>query len=88
MATLEYSLVLAMARPKACFSCCWCRYFEETAEGFEDLKPGVLSAELLVALGGLCSTDPPPWLDRMRSLGYPPGYMCVSEPLVCHLDCY
>ena len=73
------ALISPMARPKACSRCC-CRYFEGAAEEFEDLKPGVLSAELCMALGGLCSTDPPPWLDRMRLLGYPPGYMYVPKP--------
>ncbi len=35
----------------------------------------MLSADLRMALGGLASADPPPWLHRMRELGYPPGYM-------------
>ena len=39
----------------------------------------MLSAELRMALGGLASTDPPPWLHRMRALGYPPGYTCVRD---------
>lgn len=58
---------------------CACRYFEADKNGADasllDLKPGVLSADLRAALGGLASTDPPPWLHRMRALGYPPGYM-------------
>lgn len=41
---------------------------------FEGLQPGKLSTELREALGvGLL--DPPPWIGRMRQLGYPPGYM-------------
>ena len=57
---------------------CVCRYFLQApgvqqGEEFEGLRPGVLSGELLDALG-LKSTDPPPWLHRMRQLGYPPGY--------------
>ncbi|DBB00895.1 TPA: hypothetical protein ACH3X1_000812 [Trebouxia sp. C0004] len=38
-----------------------------------DLKPGQLSSETRAALG-LGPLDPPPWLDRMRQLGYPPMY--------------
>ena len=61
-----------------------CRYFEGAKKGVSsnvsDLKPGVLSAELRAALGGLSATDPPPWLHRMRALGYPTGYMCVPHP--------
>ena len=52
-----------------------CRYFKDADEEFSDLKPGMLSAELRVALGGLASRDPPPWLQRMRAMGYPPGYV-------------
>jgi hypothetical protein len=54
------------------------RYFLQSGgEGrdseFEGLKPGEISGELREALG-LCGADPPPWLWRMRRLGYPPGY--------------
>ena len=38
-----------------------------------DLKPGQLSSETREALG-LGPLDPPPWLDKMRQLGYPPMY--------------
>ncbi len=52
------------------------RYFAhsstDTAE-FSDLKPGVLSEELHNAMG-LRLEEPPPWLFRMRQMGYPPGY--------------
>ncbi|KAA6422610.1 MAG: hypothetical protein FRX49_07470 [Trebouxia sp. A1-2] len=37
------------------------------------LKPGQLSIETRAALA-LGPLDPPPWLDRMRQLGYPPMY--------------
>ena len=53
-----------------------CRYFLQTAAGdaeVSDLEPGVLSQELQAALG-LNPEDPPPWLHRMRQMGYPPGY--------------
>ncbi len=52
------------------------RYFTEggsAAEEFRGLAPGVLSEELCGALG-IAKTGPPPWLARMRTLGYPPGY--------------
>ncbi|EIE20125.1 hypothetical protein COCSUDRAFT_44093 [Coccomyxa subellipsoidea C-169] len=52
------------------------RYFlEASAAGaeFSDLQPGVLSEELRAAMG-LKPEDPPPWLFRMRQMGYPPGY--------------
>ncbi|CAL5228592.1 g11752 [Coccomyxa viridis] len=56
------------------------RYFTAAPDEFADLRPGVLSADLRMALGGLASADPPPWLHRMRELGYPPGYMsCAPE---------
>jgi len=38
-----------------------------------DLKPGQLSSETRAALG-LGPLVPPPWLDRMKQLGYPPTY--------------
>ena len=49
------------------------RYFDapEAAQA-----PGVLSAELR-ALLGIGPADPPPYLRRMRELGYPPGYVGV-----------
>lgn len=57
------------------------RYFApsgaDTAE-FSDLKPGVLSEELQTAMG-LRPEDPPPWLFRMRQMGYPPGYRSAIQ---------
>ncbi|BDA45370.1 probable zinc finger CCHC domain-containing protein 8 at N-terminal half [Coccomyxa sp. Obi] len=52
------------------------RYFLQTGASdaeFSDLEPGVLSQELRAAMG-LKHEDPPPWLHRMRQMGYPPGY--------------
>ena len=46
------------------------RYFDEPAA---EVKPGVLSEELRKQLG-IGPNDPPPYLNRMRSHGYPPGY--------------
>ena len=45
-----------------------------------EVVPGQLSAELRAALG-ISELAPPPWLARMRRLGYPPGYMAPDvEP--------
>ena len=61
-----------------------CRYFAAAARSadqqeFQGLRPGKLSSELRTALG-LGPLDPPPWLPRMRQLGYPPGYTSKAEP--------
>lgn len=51
------------------------RYYQNSSGGkYEGLRPGVLNAETrkLLNLGEL---DPPPWLKRMREIGYPPGYL-------------
>ena len=42
-------------------------------EEFGDVKPGQLSEALRSAMG-LGKRDPPPWLNRMREMGIPPGY--------------
>ncbi|GAB4815918.1 hypothetical protein N2152v2_002964 [Parachlorella kessleri] len=42
-------------------------------EEFGDVKPGQLSEALRSAMG-LGPLDPPPWLNRMRDMGIPPGY--------------
>ncbi|KAL2904961.1 Zinc finger CCHC domain-containing protein 8 [Bienertia sinuspersici] len=55
------------------------RYYQESPGGkFDGLKPGSLSAETR-KLMGLGELDPPPWLDRMRELGYPLGYFESEE---------
>ena len=66
------------------------RYFVEdgTPSGeFAGIEPGKLSEELRAAMG-IGPLDPPPWLPRMRALGYPPGYRCVghSPPQGCKLS--
>ncbi|VVB09168.1 unnamed protein product [Arabis nemorensis] len=51
------------------------RYYQKPESGkYDGLKPGTLDAETrqLLNLGEL---DPPPWLNRMREIGYPPGYL-------------
>ncbi|KAL9226001.1 hypothetical protein vseg_001861 [Gypsophila vaccaria] len=55
------------------------RYYQDSPGGkYDGLVPGALSAETrkLMVLGEL---DPPPWLNRMRELGYPPGYLDLKE---------
>lgn len=47
------------------------RYFDAEPRAVD---PGALSAELR-ALLGMRHGDPPPYLRRMRMLGYPPGYL-------------
>lgn len=51
------------------------RYYQDSPGGkYEGLKPGVLAPETRRLLG-LGEFDPPPWLNRMREIGYPPGYL-------------
>ncbi|KAJ9173095.1 hypothetical protein P3X46_016266 [Hevea brasiliensis] len=51
------------------------RYYQNSSGGkYDGLKPGALDAETRQLLG-LGELDPPPWLNRMRQLGYPPGYL-------------
>lgn len=51
------------------------RYYQDTPGGkFDGLRPGVLDVETRRLLG-LGELDPPPWLNRMREIGYPPGYL-------------
>ncbi|KAL6526252.1 hypothetical protein OROMI_029892 [Orobanche minor] len=51
------------------------RYYQSSRGGkYDGLIPGMLDAETRRALG-LGELDPPPWLSRMRELGYPPGYL-------------
>lgn len=54
-----------------------------TAEA-SGLAPGCLSAELRAALG-IPESAPPPWLARMRKLGYPPGYL-LDDEAVAHTE--
>ncbi|CAN1241270.1 Zinc finger CCHC domain-containing protein 8 [Linum perenne] len=51
------------------------RYYQRSSGGkYDGLKPGALDAETRRLLG-IGELDPPPWLNRMRELGYPPGYL-------------
>jgi len=51
------------------------RYYQDSPRGkYDGLRPGVLDAETRKLLG-LGELDPPPWLNRMREMGYPPGYL-------------
>ncbi|CAA0832740.1 Proline-rich spliceosome-associated (PSP) family protein / zinc knuckle (CCHC-type) family protein [Striga hermonthica] len=55
------------------------RYYQSSRGGkYDGLTPGVLDAETRRVLG-LGELDPPPWLHRMRELGYPPGYLDVDH---------
>ncbi|XP_068643959.1 uncharacterized protein [Aristolochia californica] len=54
---------------------CPTRYYQNSPGGkFDGLKPGVLGAETRQCLG-IGELDPPPWVNRMRQIGYPPGYL-------------
>uniref|UniRef100_A0A7N0TCS1 PSP proline-rich domain-containing protein n=1 Tax=Kalanchoe fedtschenkoi TaxID=63787 RepID=A0A7N0TCS1_KALFE len=56
------------------------RYYQNTPSGkYDGLKPGVLEAETRRLLG-LGELDPPPWLVRMREIGYPPEYLDGYQP--------
>ncbi|XVF25231.1 hypothetical protein REPUB_Repub13aG0195400 [Reevesia pubescens] len=55
------------------------RYYQNSQGGkYDYLKPGVLGAETRQLLG-LGEFDPPPWLNRMREIGYPPGYLAPDD---------
>ncbi|KAJ3685977.1 hypothetical protein LUZ61_015141 [Rhynchospora tenuis] len=54
------------------------RYYQTKPGKFDDLKPGVLGPETRECLG-IREFDPPPWLHRMREIGYPPGYLEIVE---------
>ncbi|KAK9105553.1 hypothetical protein Scep_022397 [Stephania cephalantha] len=51
------------------------RYYQNSPGGkYDGLRPGFLGLETRKLLG-LGELDPPPWLHRMREIGYPPGYL-------------
>lgn len=54
------------------------RYYHTPRGKYDGLKPGALDTETRELLG-LGELDPPPWLNRMRELGYPPGYLDVED---------
>nr|XP_019956664.1 PREDICTED: zinc finger CCHC domain-containing protein 8 [Paralichthys olivaceus] len=51
---------------------------DEVEERFAKYKPGVMSEELLAALG-IDGNTLPPLIYRMRQLGYPPGWLKEAE---------
>ncbi|KYO39718.1 zinc finger CCHC domain-containing protein 8 isoform C [Alligator mississippiensis] len=51
---------------------------EEVEERFGKFKPGVISEELQEALG-VTDKSLPPFIYRMRQLGYPPGWLKEAE---------
>ncbi|XP_009357020.2 uncharacterized protein LOC103947788 [Pyrus x bretschneideri] len=55
------------------------RYYQDSPAGkYDGLRPGALDSETRKLLG-LGEFDPPPWLNRMREIGYPPGYLDVDD---------
>lgn len=55
------------------------RYYQDSSAGkYAGLRPGALD-DATRQLLGLGELDPPPWLNRMRELGYPPGYLDEDE---------
>ncbi|XP_073696059.1 zinc finger CCHC domain-containing protein 8 isoform X2 [Garra rufa] len=51
---------------------------EEVEERFAKYKPGIMSQDLLDALG-ITTNTLPPFIYRMRELGYPPGWLKEAE---------
>ncbi|XP_077571135.1 zinc finger CCHC domain-containing protein 8 [Stigmatopora nigra] len=60
---------------------------DEVEERFAKYKPGILSEELLTALG-LETNTLPPLIYRMRRLGYPPGWLKEAEMETSGLTLY
>ncbi|KAM3394713.1 putative protein isoform X1 [Capsicum galapagoense] len=57
------------------------RYYQDSPRGkYDGLRPGALDSETRKLLG-LGEFDPPPWINRMREMGYPPGYLEEDEDL-------
>ncbi|XP_060190164.1 uncharacterized protein LOC132619238 isoform X1 [Lycium barbarum] len=55
------------------------RYYQDSPRGkYDGLRPGALDPETRKLLG-LGELDPPPWINRMREMGYPPGYLEEDE---------
>ncbi|KAG8456071.1 hypothetical protein GDO86_002027 [Hymenochirus boettgeri] len=54
------------------------RYHAEVEERFGKFKPGIVSDELQDALG-ISDKNLPPFIYRMRELGYPPGWLKEAE---------
>uniref|UniRef100_A0A8C4QAV4 Zinc finger CCHC domain-containing protein 8 n=1 Tax=Eptatretus burgeri TaxID=7764 RepID=A0A8C4QAV4_EPTBU len=54
------------------------RYHVENSQVFEHFKPGIYSSDLQEALG-MIENHLPPFIYRMRQLGYPPGWLREAE---------
>ncbi|XP_061359757.1 uncharacterized protein LOC133303798 [Gastrolobium bilobum] len=55
------------------------RYYQNSPAGkYDGLRPGALD-DVTRQLLGMGELDPPPWLNRMREIGYPPGYLDVDD---------
>ncbi|KAF6160861.1 hypothetical protein GIB67_041915 [Kingdonia uniflora] len=51
------------------------RYYQSSPGGkYDGIRAGFLGSETRQLLG-ITELDPPPWLHRMRAIGYPPGYL-------------
>ena len=57
------------------------RYHQGEQERFKDFKPGIISDSLREALM-IPKEDLPPYIYRMRDLGYPPGYLKSNKSLL------
>ncbi|KAM3610708.1 uncharacterized protein V6R79_007698 [Siganus canaliculatus] len=60
---------------------------DEVEERFAKYKPGIMSEELLTALG-IDGNTLPPLIYRMRQLGYPPGWLKEAEMETSGLTLY
>ncbi|KAM4810606.1 zinc finger CCHC domain-containing protein 8 [Rhinophrynus dorsalis] len=60
---------------------------EEVEERFGKFKPGIISEELQDALG-ISEKSLPPFIYRMRELGYPPGWLKEAELETSGLSLY
>ncbi len=61
------------------------RYHQGDSDRFKDFKPGRVSSALREALG-INDNELPPYIYKMRSLGYPPGYLKSKEPTLLMYD--
>ena len=66
---------LALKRPKNLLHF---RYHVDGTQRFGQLKPGLPSRNLQEALG-LRENQLPPYIYRMREVGYPPGWLKEAE---------
>ncbi|XP_019622545.1 PREDICTED: zinc finger CCHC domain-containing protein 8-like [Branchiostoma belcheri] len=63
------------------------RYHADLDPKFTKFKPGVVSPDLMKALG-VTSHQLPPFIYQMRKLGYPPGWLAEAEETTSGLSLY